>query len=519
MLLRKFLLITTLSFSSLANAGIHVDEYGNETFKISALKVQKALKDNESIICKNEKKIKADAKSLGISVDYEFLHDNLQHIFFAKNKIIADKKSDGTYQTYYNVGQPPIINMATGEFISEGYSIPITFTFKEINDIIIDENCNNTPLRNNPIDQLNFINIENNYYKNITIEPENKKLIYINKKQNNTNDENFYSIYNEENNVWIYMERITKKNLPYLKKRFGCDAYMIFKNEIQFTKEQNLIATLNNGIGYNNPLQGYSQNDLSIHYERLQELESFMSMRGNDDKERQEYSTELDKHLPETESPLTCSSQAHPLSNAYAGAFRSFIYNMNKYNEVPTWIAYVSSKELKQPLFESEESTLSTDLKILMTVSADEFFYCPFGIYKSPISEALDNSNANIKKSYAMILHSAVATLIREIVPSIKYMIVRPLSKMKELFEKSDVPCAATLGENDKKIEKDLPYIKEQYNSNYRYCLYDPRTNEEYQINLNHWFSNHFYLTGITSQNLSFVTADCLALANAQLRK
>jgi len=337
-----------------------------------------------------------------------------------------------------------------------------------------------------------------------------------------TGSKDFFVHYDSTRKLWIGMEYLTEANIDWWKRRLGWDAHMQWGKQMeeQFLREMAMSQQERDSQSeaaqqYINALHGGSRNAPPVLPEFYEErLIVDMRIGGVSD-----FYTEPASFL---EVFLRYTPPSH-LNHSYLGAFRGFKKNLKHYKNLPTWVAYVSSQRPNGPLYEDEGFTVTSPaLKMAMTVIMGGPFYNPLGIYSSPIARASDPEPYT---RLAMPLHSAVARMMGELDPEIKYMVVRPLQSMQTIFEKSGVPFSATKGS---KPSESLPAILRkgaQGNDNVQfdghpYVLFDPRTDETHQIGLGHGFSKNRYMGGITLEemDLPFVTTDREALENLKKR-
>lgn len=325
----------------------------------------------------------------------------------------------------------------------------------------------------------------------------------------------YYDINRE---VWIGMELLTPDNIGWWKKRLGMDAQMQFRTQVD--EEYERIGSIDKEeLDLNTQAQekfckamGCENVSTSLYPQWLGEAEEFMRM-GDPD-----WGSEFLESVYEHRLKV-CEGQ----NKDYLGAWRGFKYNVDNYQDAPTWVAYVSSKPLTGPLYKTVD-TGSPDIRMAMTIKGYKPFYSPLGIYASPIARLLDSENNSKYRRLSLLLHSSVARFMREIDPKIKYMIVRPLAGMKYILEKSGLSFSSSSGVVGQNPE--LPQVlfakftREREGisfGNNPWALVDPHTNRIYQMKEDHWFAKSPFLGGIHDRQIltkfPFITIDCKALA------
>jgi hypothetical protein len=275
---------------------------------------------------------------------------------------------------------------------------------------------------------------------------------------------------------------------------------------------------MENAIALANVFGGSSQVSTSLlpgyvsDAEKISNLRHTSSMDNGDDFEK----------LVGEKSPLEST-----LNEGYLSAWRGFVHNLEHAQQIPTWVAYVSSEPVDGPLYKNKKlSVTSPTIKMAMTATVSESFYNPLGIYASPIANTCDNGQG--PKGLSMMLHGATARFMGKIQPSYKCMVVRPIASMGAIFKKSGIDLTESNGRRTQNQRTDKPYIRCTTDFTGRwystpdaltddekakfgkspYILVDPRTEDYYQID-SHWFSSHPFLGGMPRENFDsfpFVT-------------
>jgi|GEM_PF-6629322 len=346
----------------------------------------------------------------------------------------------------------------------------------------------------------------------------------------NTAQKDFYLQYDQQRNFWVGIEYLTPKAVTWWTQRLGWDAQMHFGEQIK--REHAMIlempletqisiqqASMEFAESMSRVFGGSSSNSTDLLPQYVREAEEFCCLRSSELESSKEFMGLYDERAPK--------NPGHPQNDDYLSAWRGFQYNLKHAHERPTWIAYISSKPTEGPLHDTVSVT-SPDIKMMMTATPGDKFYSPLGIYKSPIATAYDEKVGQKSDQLSMTLHRETARFMHQIQPKMQYMVVRPISSMKSIFEKSKVPFFSS---NGRRQTTDLPHVRcttpfqlrwyaspedltteemENFGES-PYIIIDPRTNEYHQISDQHWFSESPFLGGKTRnffETFPFVTVD-----------
>ncbi|MBY0500519.1 MAG: hypothetical protein K2P93_00765 [Alphaproteobacteria bacterium] len=345
-------------------------------------------------------------------------------------------------------------------------------------------------------------------------------------------EKSFYTTYDPERDLYYGIELLTQENSEWWKRRLGFEAYMRYEPELEIerrlemekTPEQRMAEQENNrafaeAMGN---IFGHTSSSSSI-----PEAQTFIWEHGA-------MSIYDETFIDETFKSLFAKQFPYSTGGDYLGAWRGFDYNLNSCDDNLTWVAYVSSKPIQEPLH-SSTSVTSPDIKMAMTLKMSKTFYAPLGIYNSPIAQAFDiDQGTQTYRQLSMPFHSTVARFINQIDPDVKYMVVRPLQSMAAIFIKMSLPFSQSKGRSQ---AIDFPYVRcttdfprrwgfipdtlssdetEKFGDS-PYILIDPRTDEYYQIDNYHWFSKSPFLGGVTREKIEtfpFFTIDVKALGS-----
>lgn len=296
----------------------------------------------------------------------------------------------------------------------------------------------------------------------------------------NTTDKDFYVEYNADKSFWVGFEYLTAQNVHWWSQRLGCDAYMLCGKEVKIdrifraemsSEQQTTASEMNEALA---KAFGFSYSTESQHA-----AEEFIAMMDSSPFDEQ-YENLVNSH------GLNCNTKD------YIGAWRGFNYNLKHYAEAPTWVAYVSSHSVKDQLYKNTSVTSPT-IKMAMTLQISHSFYCPLGIYSCPTAQAYDKEAGNTQYTQLSIpFHAATARFVGVICPEVKYMVVRPLKSMTNIFKKSGLDLGSGAYVDGKTIV-------------------DPRTHELYQMSKDHWLSKSSFLGGADWKLIEafpFVTID-----------
>ncbi len=323
----------------------------------------------------------------------------------------------------------------------------------------------------------------------------------------NKDSKGFYVCHDTERNVWVGLEYLTEKSIQWWRKRLGNDAFMHFNSQIKVDMEMKRL------IPDEVRLQMEDSSGtlmFSPNFEPFAEAREFIGLcEGVYDYEFLSLSEKLTSSL---------------LSKDYLSAWRGFKHNLDQSGSVPTWVAYVSSRPVKGPLHEILFPT-SSDIKMAMTVTHGGPFYSPLGIYRSPIACAYEERHG-LKRfnNLSLLLHSSVARMMGKIetYQEIKYAVVRPLTHMKKVLEKSGISFSSSFGEKNTTTFPSILHSYYQKDKEIDFgdgslVLFDPRSSEVYQIGKEHWFAKSPFLAGIDDWRLvkafPFITLDREELA------
>lgn len=354
--------------------------------------------------------------------------------------------------------------------------------------------------------------------KDLTEDP---KVIQIPDIVPNRASQSFYTFHDSNRGLWFGMELLQDNNVAWWRERLGWEATMEFGKSFQEDLLSKLPMLLNpsseSPFGDSQIEQLYDArcwfNDPftpQMHFAREPE---FMSMRTPAfDDSPLAFQIAYQRYIPSEQQRAN-----------YLGAFRGFKMNLDRYGVTPTWVAYVSSEKIGGPLYTHLAPTSST-IKMAMSATVDGPFYSPLGIYSSPIARASDEKPCT---QLSLPFHSFVAKTMGDIDPSVRYTVTRPLENMSKIFTKSNIPFSSSFGTT--LSEHNLPVILRQgryesptgeiinfHNTRYTpFVLFDPRTEETYQLGENHPFVTNYYLGGIPLRDMifPFVTFDRKALA------
>lgn len=300
----------------------------------------------------------------------------------------------------------------------------------------------------------------------------------------NTAEQSFYACYDRTKNLWFGVELVTRDNVDWWRRRVAYDIYMHFKQDIGEQFHMMMMG----------PPSTVEQEARVFYNTWRSEIESngrFMQL-----------------------SPTQSRMDRSRFDNDYSNAWRGFAYNLDHYTDAPTWVAYVSSSPINGPLYlERDVDVAIPAIKMAMTVQVSQNFYCPLGIYRSPIADAYDKGDKH--KNLSMSLHAFVARSMVKINPNAQYVVVRPLQSMKRIFEASGVLSSS----------KDQLCIEYKgggrgwYHTPFSdFALSDPARNVSYKISDRHWFRKSDYLAGIDDQDIMdafpFVTMRRVDLEN-----
>ena len=318
----------------------------------------------------------------------------------------------------------------------------------------------------------------------------------------NMTDKDFYVEYNQNRNLYFGMERVSAKNVEWWKKRLAYDAYFHAPPQIK-TDVLNSKTTSSSKTGESDDLMQMieglfskmSNNTAHLAYSPfLKEIET-----------NSNFLLFLSKNITNRKKSETQKSRE--FGESLMGAIEGFYYNLENYNaggEGATWVAYVSSIPVNGLLC-SEIKATSPSIKMAMTVKVSSHIYSPLGIYRNPIAHAFDKeTGAESKtKSLSMLLHSFVARMVGEhIMPSVIYMVFRPLDTMIKILESS-------------KINYSVSDAKKQLKGPYLHCeilrgkpknitLFDPTNDTIYKFGKNHWFCTSELISNINDAEFKF---------------
>ncbi|MBL8676486.1 MAG: hypothetical protein JNJ47_03540, partial [Alphaproteobacteria bacterium] len=333
----------------------------------------------------------------------------------------------------------------------------------------------------------------------------------------------FYAEHIAGRNLWVGIEYMTPESRTWWTQRLGYDAYMHFGKQINFEHERLQGMSEEERTQMEDNQRAFAENMSSsgapfqLNFDPLPryvyEAQEFASLR---------FGTGIDEAFMKLyfeKGPELPTAQ----NDDYLSAWRGFQYNLNNNLEAPTWIAYVSSQPVEGPLYEKVPVT-SPEIKMAMTLKIGQSFYSPLGIYKSPIATAFDEGQ---HRNLSMMMHAGVARFVGQIQPKVQHMVVRPLTSMSSIFDKSGLPFSKSTGV--KQISAERPYVrcttpiphrwydapevlsaeeKEKYGDS-PYIIVDP-AGEYYQISGDHWFAKSPFLGGVSRDKLQtfpFVTA------------
>lgn len=309
----------------------------------------------------------------------------------------------------------------------------------------------------------------------------------------------FVSTYDEKTRTYIYLESVNDSNVHFWTKRIGYEAYALLNQHLRG------LAQFPTELPYNQRTLDTLLEARRITPIKINELQT------------QNYDERLDGIQQPLEEMLVGEAETSQLMKiptpknlvGYLGALNGFYYNLEKYKAAPTMIAYSSPKFFDKSIFLSEE-VISTDINMMMTVRVDEDFYSPLGIFRSYISDCLGTEQKSTLNSIQF--HSDVANLLKtKVNNNIKYMLVRPLEKMEEIFKKSGIPleCRYTdrnsfhMGKKSLGAASNKPTVTigRWFDDDSLYTVKDPITQTAYKIGSNHWFAQNPYSGDRESSN------------------
>ena len=332
----------------------------------------------------------------------------------------------------------------------------------------------------------------------------------------NSASEDFYVHYDSEKKLYIGMERLTQNNIGWWKQKMGWDACMQYGKKISIymtitlSEENNLNEFV---ISQKKQNQNEDPFDLGTNTIPCAEESEFISMA---------FESSTDKPPLDFQQVYEKYESGEENDGNYLGALRGFKMNLDQYENVPTWVAYITPDEIKGSLKKAGVPVTTSSLKIAMTLTDNGSFYSPLGINACSVARATDDPN--LFRRLSNLLHSSVAKMMGEINPKIEYMVTRPLSNMHEIFKKSGVSSSSSFGEL--KLNQKQPVILREGSEGTEnidfgdcpYVLFDPETKKTYQIGHNHPFSTNYFLGGIEKRymKLPFVTMSRKELAHLQ---
>jgi len=350
------------------------------------------------------------------------------------------------------------------------------------------------------------------------------KIIKEQPLENQAPQKTFYTRKDPKTGLFVNMEYLTPAAVKWWLNRLGAEAFFEYAYEIDRTEfefmnmsnEQHMaMEQRHNEIAENWGAVGASVASYNPLPQDLQDAKSIMS-----------YYDRSDEKLNQRQ--FTPSTMSY-MGGSLIPAWRGFKYNLDQAQTTPTWVSYITTEELENPL-SSTQSVTSPHLLMAMTATLSSSFYSPLGIYKSPISTAHEENGKH--RNLSLMFHSATAQMMEEVNPDYKYAVVRPLGSMMSIFEKSGISLSKSKGNYQ---ETDKPYVRVRTPHQHRwyeeadtlspketelfgstnpygdssYVLVDSQNNTYTQIGSKHPFTSSPFLGGMKRDNFEtfpFVT-------------
>lgn len=349
----------------------------------------------------------------------------------------------------------------------------------------------------------------------------NHRIIQVPDRRTTKAPQTFYTDVDPRTGLYYGIELLQDNNISWWKERLGWEATM------QFGK------SCLEDFQFHYPTLMSSVDDVSLDVQIQQiffpELLSITSD-GTRVKILNQYELMSMRSTPIEDAPMAFQQAYENYTpNAqqmldYLGAFRGFEMNLRGYKNAPTWVAYVSSEKVDTPLFQTLHPS-SSSLKMMTTAFEGGPFYCPLGIFNSGIARASDSEPCS---HLSRPFHSYLASKMGGIDSDIKCGTTRPLDPMLKIFKIMNLPFSTSWGNTPP--DETLPTILREGNHQDKggnfipfnsvpytpFVLFDPRSNDVYQIGSAHPFSTNYYLGGISPRDMQFpfITFDRETLAN-----